>query len=73
MKTQSLNKRLGFNKSSVLELNDAQLLDIKGGTTPLVVSSMGCVNVAAMMSSAGCGAVGAAITGAIAGATIATN
>ena len=33
MKTQ--NNKLAFNKSSVTELNDAQLLEVDGGTTPV--------------------------------------
>ena len=70
MKTQNVNAKLAFNKSSVLELNDAQLSHVNGGSTPLIASSMFCVNAAAAASSAGCGAVGAAIVGAVVGWTI---
>ncbi|WP_417291546.1 class IIb bacteriocin, lactobin A/cerein 7B family [Corallibacter sp.] len=35
MKTQ--NNKLAFNKSSVTELNDSQLLEVDGGTTPVCV------------------------------------
>ncbi|WP_082041739.1 class IIb bacteriocin, lactobin A/cerein 7B family [Lacinutrix sp. Hel_I_90] len=35
MKTQ--NKNLAFNKSSVVDLNDNQLMDVNGGTSPLCV------------------------------------
>lgn len=31
MKTQ--NKKLAFSKNSLVELNDAKLLDVKGGST----------------------------------------
>ena len=36
MKTQ--NGKLTFNKSSVTELNDAQLRSVNGGTSPLAIS-----------------------------------
>ncbi|WP_082041740.1 class IIb bacteriocin, lactobin A/cerein 7B family [Lacinutrix sp. Hel_I_90] len=35
MRTQ--NKNLAFNKSSVVDLNDNQLMDVNGGTSPLCV------------------------------------
>ncbi|WP_082041738.1 class IIb bacteriocin, lactobin A/cerein 7B family [Lacinutrix sp. Hel_I_90] len=35
MKTQ--NKNLAFNKSAVVDLNDNQLMDVNGGTSPLCV------------------------------------
>ncbi len=36
MKTQNANK-LAFAKSSLVELNDNQLNDVNGGTTPVCV------------------------------------
>jgi len=33
MKTQNANTKLAYKKSSVLELNDLQLHDVKGGTS----------------------------------------
>ena len=36
MKTQNTN--LAFNKSSVTELNDNQLQDVNGGTSPIFIS-----------------------------------
>lgn len=44
MKTQ--NNKLDFRKISVTELNDKQLLEVDGGTSPTItVSSAGCVSV----------------------------
>ncbi|WP_452596809.1 class IIb bacteriocin, lactobin A/cerein 7B family, partial [Pontimicrobium sp. MEBiC01747] len=36
MKTQKAN-RLDFTKNSVVELNEVELLDVDGGTSPLCV------------------------------------
>ena len=48
MKTQKVNK-LDFTKSSIVELNEGQLLDVDGGTTPVCVmaaaSSVNCVGI----------------------------
>lgn len=38
MKTQNVNAKLAFNKSSVLELNDEQLNNVNGGLTPTVTT-----------------------------------
>ncbi|WP_452602989.1 class I lanthipeptide [Pontimicrobium sp. MEBiC06410] len=72
MKTQKLNG-LDFKRSSIVELNESQLTDVNGGSTPLLASSGLCLNAAAALSSASCGAVGAAIVGAVVGAVIAEN
>lgn len=48
MKTQKAN-RLDFTKNSVVELNEVELLDVDGGTSPLcviaVASSAQCVGI----------------------------
>ncbi|WP_452602990.1 class IIb bacteriocin, lactobin A/cerein 7B family [Pontimicrobium sp. MEBiC06410] len=48
MKTQKAN-RLDFTKNSVVELNEVELLDVDGGTSPLcviaVASSVKCVGI----------------------------
>jgi lactobin A/cerein 7B family class IIb bacteriocin len=36
MKKQNVNNMLAFNKAAVTELNDNQLLDVNGGTSPAV-------------------------------------
>ncbi|WP_394799710.1 class I lanthipeptide, partial [Flavobacterium amniphilum] len=38
MKKQNVNNKLAFNKAAVTELNDAMLVDVNGGATPLVIS-----------------------------------
>jgi hypothetical protein len=35
MKKQNPNNKLAFNKVAVTELNDTQMYDVDGGTTPL--------------------------------------
>ena len=35
MKTQNLNNKLNFNKSVIVELNDDQLTDVNGGSSPV--------------------------------------
>lgn len=67
MKTQ--NRNLAFNKNSVIELNDSQLLEVDGGTTPVCFY----VGYAVLASSGGCGAVVAATIGGAIGYTIAQN
>ena len=37
MKKQNASNKLAFNKAVVSELNDAQLVDVNGGTTPVCV------------------------------------
>jgi hypothetical protein len=36
MKKQNVNNKLAFNKAAVTELNDAMLLDVNGGATPVI-------------------------------------
>jgi lactobin A/cerein 7B family class IIb bacteriocin len=43
MKKQNLNNKLAFNKAAVVELNDNQLQNVNGGSTPTTVSSFYCV------------------------------
>ncbi|WP_452596452.1 class I lanthipeptide, partial [Pontimicrobium sp. MEBiC01747] len=43
MKTQKLNG-LDFKRSSIVELNESQLTDVNGGSTPLLASSGLCLN-----------------------------
>jgi len=38
MKTTNTNK-LGFTKSSLVELNDSQMRDVNGGTSPFLFPS----------------------------------
>ena len=38
MKTQNVNNKLRFDKSSITELNDNQLNNIEGGTTTVICS-----------------------------------
>ena len=38
MKSQNTNNKLTFNKSSLTELNDNQLNNIEGGTSPLSIA-----------------------------------
>jgi len=52
MKTQ--NNKLDFKKRSLIELNDNQMLDVQGGSTPAII-------VSANVSSAGCAGVSAAV------------
>ena len=66
MKTQ--NAKLNFRKDSIIELNEAQLLDVDGGTSPVCFY----VGYAALASSGGCGAVVAAAIGGAIGYSIAT-
>jgi hypothetical protein len=35
MKKQNQNNKLAFNKAAVAELNDNQMHDVDGGTTPV--------------------------------------
>ena len=37
MKSQSVNNKLRFDKNSLVELNEEQLTDVNGGTTPVCV------------------------------------
>jgi hypothetical protein len=37
MKTKNVNNKLAFNKAAVTELNDAQLQDVNGGSSPLCI------------------------------------
>ena len=37
MKTQNVNNKLRFDKNSLVELNEEQLTDVNGGTTPVCV------------------------------------
>jgi lactobin A/cerein 7B family class IIb bacteriocin len=37
MKKQNVNNKLAFNKVAVIELNDNQMYDVDGGTTPLCI------------------------------------
>jgi hypothetical protein len=37
MKKQNVNNKLAFNKAAVTELNDAMLVDVNGGATPVIV------------------------------------
>lgn len=37
MKKQNLNNKLNFNKTAVTELNDAQMYDVDGGTSPACI------------------------------------
>jgi hypothetical protein len=37
MKSQSKNNKLAFNKAAVTELNDNQLQDVNGGSSPLCI------------------------------------
>ena len=38
MKKQTPNNKLAFNKAAVTELNERQLQDVNGGTSPLLPS-----------------------------------
>lgn len=67
MKTQ--NRNLAFNKSSIVELNDAQLLEVDGGTTPVCAWAAA----AAVASSTSCAAVAAAAIGGAISYTVAAN
>ena len=50
MKKQNVNNKLAFNKAMVVELNDGQMYDVDGGTTPVCIaaaaSSVGCAAIA---------------------------
>ena len=37
MKKQNQNNKLAFNKVAVIELNDKQMDDVDGGTSPLCI------------------------------------
>jgi len=37
MKSQNKNNKLAFNKAAVTELNDNQLQDVNGGSSPLCI------------------------------------
>ncbi len=39
MKTSNTNK-LAFTKNALVELNDSQMIDVQGGTSPLMPSSI---------------------------------
>ncbi|MFC4815682.1 MULTISPECIES: class I lanthipeptide [unclassified Flavobacterium] len=43
MKKQNVNSKLAFNKASVTELNEVQMYDVNGGTSPTVTSSTWCL------------------------------
>lgn len=51
MKTQTINE-LRFRKETIIELNEVQLLDVNGGTTPVCAAAVA----GAELSSAPCGA-----------------
>ncbi|WP_452598612.1 hypothetical protein [Pontimicrobium sp. MEBiC01747] len=55
MKTQ--NSKLSFKTNDLVELNDNQMLETEGGTTPACAAAA----VVANASSAGCASVAAAI------------
>ena len=38
MKKQNPNNKLAFNKVAVIELNDKQMYDVDGGTSPLCIA-----------------------------------
>ncbi len=38
MKTQNANK-LAFAKNDLVELNNSQMIDVKGGTSPLILTT----------------------------------
>jgi hypothetical protein len=38
MKKQNVNNKLAFNKAAVTELNDAMLVDVNGGATPVAIA-----------------------------------
>ncbi|WP_395056132.1 class IIb bacteriocin, lactobin A/cerein 7B family [Flavobacterium sp.] len=42
MKKQNANNRLTFNKVAVTELNNSQIMNVNGGSTPTTVSSASC-------------------------------
>lgn len=61
MKTQTINE-LRFRKETIIELNEVQLQDVNGGTTPVCAAGAVVVKVTAT-SSAPCGAsVGSLVT-----------
>ena len=68
MKTEMKNDVLGFNKSSLVELNNQQLVAVDGG---LWQSTVACLGAAAGVSSPGCIIV-SAVVGFGAGFIIAT-
>ncbi len=37
MKTQNVNSKLKFDKNSLVELNDNQLNDVNGGSSPFCI------------------------------------
>ncbi len=37
MKSQKVNNKLAFDKATVTDLNEKQLADVNGGTSPLCV------------------------------------
>ncbi|MBP2832400.1 class IIb bacteriocin, lactobin A/cerein 7B family, partial [Aquimarina sp. U1-2] len=37
MKSQNVNNKLRFDKNALVELNDEQLTEVNGGTTPVCV------------------------------------
>ncbi len=38
MKTQNANK-LAFTKNALVELNNSQMIDVKGGTSPFILTT----------------------------------
>ncbi|MET3017698.1 class I lanthipeptide [Flavobacterium hydatis] len=46
MKKQNVNNKLAFNKVAVIELNDNQMYDVDGGTTPLCVITIITITIA---------------------------
>ena len=43
MKKQNTNNKLAFNKAAVTELNNFQIMNVNGGSTPTTVSSGACL------------------------------
>ena len=41
MKTQNTNNKLAFGKATVTELNDAQIAEVNGGSSPLCYVAIG--------------------------------
>ena len=65
MKKQNINNKLRYNKSSIVELNDSQINDINGGTSPLpaisAVSAGGASVVGSLIGSAVISAAGSIV------------
>ncbi|MFC4816615.1 class I lanthipeptide, partial [Flavobacterium sp. GCM10023249] len=44
MKKQNVNNKLAFNKAVVIELNEAQMYDVDGGTSPVCAAAVASSN-----------------------------